>query len=139
MSAELMLDDKTSAQFTDVYQQYLKEMDDCREEHRKAMAENCPEGRPECVRGEKPALTDAEIEARIENRFAHNRKMLDIREKYYKELKQILTPRQLQKIYDKRSMAVGPRHNNNRTGRKHAPDRYRMPAAPCHECPLQQK
>ena len=130
MSAELMLDDKTSAKFTDVYQQYLKEMNDCRKENRKAMKERCPQG-------EKPALTDAEIEARIEKRFAQQRQMLDIHEKYYKELKKILTPKQLQRIYEKHP--AGPRHDK-RIGRKHAPAfGHGQHAAPCRECPQQPK
>lgn len=138
MSAELMLDDKTSAKFTDVYQQYLKEMNDCRKENRKAMKESCPQGRTKCTQGEKPALTDAEIEARIEKRFAQQRQMLDIREKYYKELKKILTPKQLQRIYEKHP-AAGPRHDK-RIGHKHAPAfGHGQHAAPCRECPQQPK
>lgn len=139
MSDELMLDDKTSAKFIDIYQQYLTEMKDCCKEHRKAMASSCPQKKSECAKGEKPNLTDAEIEARIESRFAHSRKMLDIREKYYKEFKKILTPRQLQKIYDKKPMAAGPHHKNNRIGRKHAPASHNKAAVPCQECPLQKK
>ena len=131
MADELMLDDKTSAKFVDVYQQYLTEMKGCREEYRKTTA---PNGRPqkpsERVRGQKPDLTDAEIEARIENRFAHSRKMLDIREKYYKELKKILTPRQLQKIYDKQPAFAGPHPQKHRIGHKHG--RHAMP---CQGCP----
>lgn len=138
MSAELMLDDKTSAKFTDVYQQYLKEMNDCRKENRKAMKESCPQGRTKCTQGEKPTLTDAEIEARIEKRFAQQRQMLDIHEKYYKELKKILTPKQLQRIYEKHP-AAGPRHDK-RIGRKHAPAfGHGQHAAPCRECPQQPK
>lgn len=135
MSDELMLDDQTSAKFMDIYQRYLTEMKECREEFRKTMA---PDGNPqeESEYAGKPEtdLTDAEIENRIENRFAHNRKMLDIREKYYKELKKILTPRQLQKIYDKRPVIAGPHHRHHYTGHRHAPYRYRRPATPCHEC-----
>ena len=110
MSAELMLDDKTSAKFTDVYQQYLKEMNDCRKENRKAMKESCPQGRTKCTH---------------------------IHEKYYKELKKILTPKQLQRIYEKHP--AGPRHDK-RIGHKHAPAfRHGLHAAPCRECPQQPK
>ena len=102
------------------------------------MKESCPQGRTKCTQGEKPALTDAEIEARIEKRFAQQRQMLDIREKYYKELKKILTPKQLQRIYEKHP-AAGPRHDK-RIGRKHAPaSGHGLHAAPCRECPQQPK
>ena len=78
-----------------------------------------------------------EIEARIEKRFAQQRQMLDIHEKYYKELKKILTPKQLQRIYEKHP--AGPRHDK-RIGHKHAPAfGHGQHAAPCRECPQQPK
>ena len=140
MSDELMLDDKTSAKFVDIYQRYLTEMKDCREEYRKTMVPQ-DDSQKKSEYGKRPRtdLTDAEIEARIENRFAHNRKMLDIREKYYKELKEILTPRQLQKIYDKKPAITGFRHKNHRIDHRHAPDRHGCYALPCPQCPLQPK
>ena len=81
MSAALLLDDATSAKFAPVYQQYLKDLSDIRKEAR----QDCPAAGAQCQKAEKKALTDAEIEARIEQRFDRCRKMLDTREKYYKE------------------------------------------------------
>ena len=44
-------------------------------------------------------MTDDEIAKSIEEQFAHGRKMLDVKEKYYKEFKKVLNIRQIQKIY----------------------------------------
>lgn len=38
--------------------------------------------------------------ADMEQRFERNRKVIDIREKYYKKYKKFLTPEQIQKAYD---------------------------------------
>lgn len=86
----LMLDDATSARFMPVYEQYLKDL--------RAARPAAPV--KERVKGEAPKpLTDAEVEQSIKNRFAHSRKVLDIREKYYTEFRKILTPKQVLKIY----------------------------------------
>ena len=134
----LALDDATTAKFTPVYTQYLKDLRECRAEAWKQMKQDKAEAGKQ-PGAKKEMLTDAEVEQRIKDRFAHSRKMLDIREKYYKEFKKILTPRQLQKIYDKKPMAAGPHHKNNRIGRKHAPASHNKAAVPCQECPLQKK
>ena len=44
---------------------------------------------------------DAEVEKSIQDRFAMSRKKLDLREKYYKEFRKFLSPRQVEKIYFK--------------------------------------
>lgn len=133
-ATELMLDDKTSAQFKEVYTRYLKEMGESFMGERQARADKAPKEGAEAAKPERKAPTDAEIAARIEKRFTQERKLLDIREKYYNELKQILTPRQLQKIFEKQPAA--PRRN--------APNNFRrMPAgqhpASCAGCPQQKK
>ena len=93
MAFSLMLDDQTEAKFITLYTQYLKDLMACRDQYR----EEAPKGKE--VR--KPReLTDADIEKRIEDRFAQQRQLLDIREGYYKDFKKMLTPKQLQKIFD---------------------------------------
>ena len=49
------------------------------------------------------------------------RKMLDIREKYYDEFRKFLSPKQVQKVYDKGMMNHGKFHQemNRRAGMKH--------------------
>jgi hypothetical protein len=87
----LMLDDATAAKFTPVYKQYLNEMWACRKGFHKPNAQT--------KNGEKKELSDAEIDVMIKERFAQSRKMIDVREKYYTQLRKVLSPRQIQKIY----------------------------------------
>lgn len=44
--------------------------------------------------------TDAEIEADIKDDFKRAKNMVSLREKYYAQFRTILTPRQIEKIYD---------------------------------------
>lgn len=95
----LLLDDATAAKFMPVYENYLKELRDCRMEYAKA-----PAGKPDLKEGDKapearPLATDAEIVKQMKDGFARSRKMLDIREKYFNEFSKFLTPQQVQKIY----------------------------------------
>ena len=117
MAAKLMLDDKTEAEFVTLYAQYLKELKDCRERYREVAAEP----KDEKVRKPRKSLTDAEIEARIERRFEEQRQLLDIREKYYKNFKKMLTPKQLQKVFEPVRPDIGRPHWN----RDNRPDAWR--------------
>lgn len=86
----LMLDDATAAKFVPVYSQYLKERMECRgKKHEHA-------GKDDKAMDTK---TDAEIDQMMKDNFAQSHKMLDIREKYYAKLHDILTPKQIMKIY----------------------------------------
>lgn len=109
MAAKLMLDDKTEAEFVSLYAQYLKELKDCREHYREAVPG--PKG-GEVGEPRKP-LTDAEIEARMERRFEKQRQLLDIHEKYYKDFKKMLTPKQLQKVFEPRRPDMNRPHWNH--------------------------
>ena len=55
-------------------------------------------------RSDRPAegetLTDEQIEKRILDNFAQSRAILDVREQYYKEFRKILTPKQINKIFE---------------------------------------
>ena len=64
--------------------------------------------------------TDAEVDKMMRERFAVSRKMLDVREKYYDEFRKFLTPKQVQKIFDKGQMNRGKFHKemNRRAGMK---------------------
>ena len=44
--------------------------------------------------------TDEQIEQRILDNFAQSRAILDVREQYYKEFRKILTPKQINKIFE---------------------------------------
>ena len=53
---------------------------------------------------ERPAegvtLTDEQVEQRILDNFAQSRAILDVREQYYKQFRQFLTPSQIHKIFE---------------------------------------
>lgn len=91
IARQLMLDDATTAKFSAVYKNYLTELRACRFKCNETFgAERC---------GARAQMTDAQIEKCIEKRFATSRRVLDIREKYYKEFKKFLNPRQIQQMY----------------------------------------
>ena len=62
-------------------------------------------------------LTDAEVEQHIKDRFAHSRMMLDLQEKYYTEFRKVLSPKQIEKIYQ-----MEKKHDGNRMRKDMRPD-----------------
>lgn len=94
----LALDDANAAKFSDVYMRYVKEINDVRKGNGKKGGLNQKEGK----RFQMP--TDAEVEDRLKGRFAQNRKILDINEKFYEEFREFLSPKQVGKIFKKKSM-----------------------------------
>lgn len=108
----LALDDATTAKFTPVYTQYLKDLRECRAEAWKQMKQDKAEAGKQAG-AKKELMTDAEVEQRIKDRFAHSRKMLDLQEKYYNEFRKILSPKQIEKIYQ-----MEKKHNGNNRMRK---------------------
>ena len=80
----LMLDDETANKFMPIYKDYQKEMNECRLPRMKK-------------RGTE--MTDDEIAQEIESQFEQGRKVIDVKEKYYKKFKKILTMKQIRKIY----------------------------------------
>ena len=111
----LGLDDKTAAKFKDVYAKYMKELNDLRKEYMPKKPDVKPgEGKA------NPMPTDAEVDKMMRDRFKQSRKMLDIREKYYDEFRKFLSPKQVQKVYDKGMMNRGKFHQemNRRAGMK---------------------
>ena len=91
VARELLLDDQTTVKFTTLYTKYLTDIEACRRQHMTVC--------PDMTEGNKTQLTDEQIEKRLEARFAHAHQILNIREKYYREFKNILTIRQIQKMY----------------------------------------
>lgn len=120
MTETLMLDDATAAKFVPVYKNYLKELNDCRMKYRK------PKDEPAAAGTEltpKPLPTDEEVEKMITDRFEKCRQILDIREKYYKEFKKILSPRQILKVYqiEQKNMGKIKKELNQRKHRRMQP------------------
>lgn len=133
MVGMLMLDDATAAKFTPVYQNYLKELRECGMMNRRQFPE-----KPETEAADKkpearPALTDAEIEKQIKERFAQSRKILDVREKYYDEFKKILSPKQIMKIYrteQNNSVKVRTEFDRRKQQQAGAAGKHKQPARP---------
>lgn len=83
----LGLDEQTAKKFTDTYARYQKEIWAMRPQHHKGPK---PEGQP----------TEQETEQELKARFERSQKMLDIRQRYYKEYSAYLTQQQIKKVYD---------------------------------------
>ena len=89
---DLALDDATTQKFVKTFCDYQKEV--------WAMG-------PKVKAPKKKAeMTDAETDQVIKARMERSKKILDLREKYYKEYSKFLTPRQIQRVYEleKKSM-----------------------------------
>ncbi|MDD3037392.1 hypothetical protein [Bacteroides sp.] len=95
----LMLDDATAAKFTPIYQNYVKELRECRMMNYKSRVKKDAAQGAEADKTPKQAMTDADIAKMLKDQFAQSRKMLDIREKYYKEFSKILSQKQILRIY----------------------------------------
>lgn len=124
MVKTLMLDDATAAKFTPVYEKYLNELRECRMMNRKPRTDKDKANATEANTGKvepKPVMTDAEIATMLKNQFAQSRKMLDIREKYYNEFSNILSQKQIMKLYqqEKNNMGKFRKEFERRKGQKH--------------------
>ena len=85
---EFGLNEAQGKQFTDLYHAYNKKLHAIHQLYRS--------DRP----AEGETLTDEQIEKRILDNFAQSRAILDVREQYYKEFRKILTPKQINKIFE---------------------------------------
>ena len=94
IAGELMLDDAGSSKFKSIYKDYQLELG---EVNKKYMPERSK--KEEGVNTEKKSRTDKEIEDGIKNRFAHQRALLDVEEKYYTKFRTVLNARQVEKVY----------------------------------------
>lgn len=121
---DLGLDDKTAARFTDVYKKYMKELDGVRKEYAadlkvRGKVEKDKEG----TGFKMKTPTDEEVDKMMRDRFKQSRKMLDIREKYYDEFCKFLSPKQVEKVYNKGMMNQGKFHKEmNRRAGMNKPD-----------------
>ena len=89
---DLALDDATTQKFVKTFSDYQQEV--------WALGPK--------VKGpkKKAEMNDAETDQAIKARMERSQKILDLREKYYKEYSKFLTPRQIQRVYEleKKSM-----------------------------------
>lgn len=93
ISQILCLDDATAMQFSTLYAQYSQEMRAARQKYART--------KPQKSKGDaRTQLTDDEIKANIEKSFALSQAIIDIRRKYYAEYLKILTPRQIERLFE---------------------------------------
>jgi hypothetical protein len=90
MVDDLLLNDATEAKFEPLYMKYLSDMRNLRTPQKTDAKQGNPEFKEQ---------TDAEVQKMLEDRFSNEQKMLDLKVKYYKEFKRILSPKQLARIY----------------------------------------
>ena len=107
---DLGLDDKTAAKFKDVYARYMKEMNDLRKEGMDFRMRGRIQKGDTLAKMKMQMPTDAEVDKMMRDRFKQSRKMLDIREKYYDEFRKFLSPKQVEKVYNKCLMNQGKFH-----------------------------
>lgn len=82
------LDEAQAQQFGALYKAYNKKM--------RAVHDLYHQPRP----AEGTTLTDEQVEKRILDNFAQSRAILDVREQYYNEFRKILTPTQINRIFE---------------------------------------
>ena len=109
IAGSLALDDATAKKFVDAYRDYQQEVWNSGTSMKKRVVAQ--------------SLTDAEIEKNIKERFAHSRKLLDIREKYYDVYRGFLSPNQIQRVYELEKQVM--KRFENKARYKNMPQRRR--------------
>ena len=87
-TAAFSLNDAQAQQFGELYNEYSKKLHAIHVLYRHE--------RP----AEGTTLTDEQVEKRILDNFAQSRAILDVREQYYKEFRKLLTPTQINQIFE---------------------------------------
>ena len=108
IARQLALDDATSQKFVKAFCDYQKEV--------WALGP-----RTHGKNGKKAEMTDDEVEKAIKERMERSQKILDLREKYYKEYNKFLTPKQIQRVYDLEKQTM------KRLGRRGQPEQRPQP------------
>lgn len=88
IAKKLNLGGDSITKFQEIYVAYKKDMFKAMEEHK-----------PSICKDKKNERTEEQIDAMNRERFSHARKMLDIRESYYKKFLTTLKPSQVEKMY----------------------------------------
>ncbi len=88
----LELDNQKAEQFTQTYLSYCNEVIQTSRKYRRIMPQ-----RDE--KGERLPLKDSEVEQNILNGFAKEKELVQIKEKFYSQYREFLSPQQIQKLY----------------------------------------
>lgn len=105
---ELDLDDKTSARFVETYMKQQKEVWSLGPRLKKSKNQS-----------------EAESQQAIQQHFDRSQKLLDIREKYYKEYSKFLTQKQIQKMYESESKTMKRLQSRKFSGKRGKPQGQR--------------
>lgn len=84
---ELGLDDATAEKFVKLYVQNQRD--------------NWALQTKDSTKNRKEPKTDAQIDSSIRAQFDYSQKVLDVRKKYYKEYRKLLTAKQVKRLYDR--------------------------------------
>lgn len=110
MAAKLGLDDKTAAKFKTIYAEYQKELmalapkpcqkegEKCDKKCDKQEGKQCDKMHEKPCGKEMKIKTDAEVDEMVKARFAQQKKMMELQEKYYGKFRTVLSARQAQKV-----------------------------------------
>lgn len=90
LTKRLLLDDATANKFVKTYTEYRKEFISIKDKY--PILRTCF--------NKDEILTDEQIELKIESLFAQGKDMIAVREKYYKEFRKFLTPRQIDVVFE---------------------------------------
>ena len=94
IAGQLMLNDADAEKFKGVYKNYQLELSEANQKFKKE-----PKKMEQGEKTQRRQRTEQEIEQDIKNRFARQRAVLDVEEKYYDEFRSVLNPRQIEKVY----------------------------------------
>ncbi len=109
IASDLALDDKTYNKFISTYVSYKKELWSIAPKRKKS--------------NKAASQTEEQAAQNMQRRFEQSQKVLDIRNKYYKEFSKFLTQKQIELMYDKERkimQRLKQRHDRQRPGKRTA-------------------
>lgn len=109
IAEDLALDDKTNKKFIDTYSRYKKELWTVAPKPDKKM--------------NRASETEEQAAQKMRERFERSQKILDIRDKYYKEFSKFMTQKQIELMYDKEKKMM-QRLKMRHDGKRRMPQRF---------------
>lgn len=108
LAGKMMLTDKQAQQMESTYCEYMNELSKLKEEKRGDMQE-VKGDEPDNKGNRKQALSDEQVAEMTLKGFDTQRKRIDIKEKYFKEFRKVLSARQANYLLDQDN--IKPRQN----------------------------
>ncbi len=79
------MSDDDAAKFKEIYEDYYSELQAIREQ---------------CRSQRRGGMSDEEVESQTKGRLERSKKIAELKEKYYGKFKEVLTPRQIERLYN---------------------------------------